>query len=339
MGTNLWLYFLLGKCLSFIMNKMKRKILLAGRMPDYSKEQLDKIASLNLEIINWPKEYKLIEIDVSDIEIAVGFDVFKYNKIQRFTNLQFIQLTSAGYEHMPIDYIYQHGIKLANARGAFSIAIAETVLGKILEIYKLSRKFYHQQRHHIWKVHPRLDELTNKIVTIVGYGSIGEQIAIRLRAFGCQIHVVKTNETRNALIDKYYHIDDLDQALAVSDVIISTLPLNEKTRAIFDQKRFSQFKPNSIFINVSRGDVVDQTSLMYALKRGHLRAAVLDVFTVEPLPRLSRLWDLKNMYITPHNSYLSKNSELRLFELIYRNVENFLNNRPIENLLTYKKDA
>src|SRR5690606_16220867 len=117
------------------------KLLLTGAFK-YSEEQLDSLKSLGYEILFIQDERVPLEVDVSDVDAVVCNGLFLYNDIKKFKNLKFIQLTSAGLDRVPLDYIKDQGIKIFNARGVYSVPMAEWVVLKILEIYKKSRKFY-----------------------------------------------------------------------------------------------------------------------------------------------------------------------------------------------------
>ena len=117
-----------------------------------------------------------------------------------------------------------------------------------------------------------------------------------------------------------YPLDKLDFALSNADVVILTLPLTDQTRGLFNKHRFAVMKDGGVFVNVSRGAVVDEVALSSALSSGKLYGACLDVFDKEPLGSDSPLWDYQNVIITPHNSFVGNNNNARLFELILENL-------------------
>jgi phosphoglycerate dehydrogenase-like enzyme len=105
----------------------------------------------------------------------------------------------------------------------------------------------------------------------------------------------------------------------MADVVVLTLPLSDKTRHLIDEKAFSKFKDASVLVNISRGAVVDTNALINALEN-RIFGAVLDVFEEEPLNSSSPLWDMQNVIITPHNSFIGDGNKLRLYELILNNL-------------------
>lgn len=299
------------------------KILLTSAFR-YSEEQMNKIRGLGYEISYKQDERVPLGIDVSSFEAVVCNGLFLYNDIVEFTNLKFIQLTSAGLDRVPLDYINQHGIKISNARGVYSIPIAEWVVLKILETYKKSSKFYKAQSEHKWEKQRGLLELTGKTAAIIGFGSVGCEIAKRLKAFDVKVVGVGRRNIQSNILDEYFLIDDIDEVLKKSDIVILALPLTDETRHIIDAGKIAVMKDKGVLVNVSRGGVIDEIELIEAVKRGKFTGVALDVFEEEPLPDYSRLWDLENVIVTPHNSFVSDRVNERLFELILTNIKDFM---------------
>lgn len=302
------------------------RLLLTGAF-NYTEEQLNKLKILSNEIVFVQDERVPLQLDVQNIDAIVCNGLFLYNDITKFKNLKFIQLTSAGFERVPIGYIEEHEIQLFNAKGIYSIPIAEWVLLKILEIYKNSRHFYFAQYKKKWDKKRDLLELTNKTAAIIGFGNIGTEIAKRLKAFGVYLIGVGKRKIQSELLDEYFTIDDIDEVLSKSDIVILTLPLTKKTRNIINAEKISKMKQNSVLVNVSRGGVIDQTALTEELNGEKFLGLALDVFEEEPLPMDSPLWDFKRVIITPHNSFVSEKTNERLFNLLIKNLNNFLFNR------------
>jgi phosphoglycerate dehydrogenase-like enzyme len=237
------------------------KLLLTGAFK-YSQEQLNMIQSLGYEVTFVQDERVPLDIDVSEFEAVVCNSLFLYNDITRFKNLKFIQLTSAGLDRVPLDYIKEKGIKLFNAKGVYSVPMAEWVVLKILEIYKKSRKFYKNQDEHKWDKQRDLLELTDKTAAIIGFGSVGYEVAKRLKAFDVKVIGVGRRKIESDLLDEYYLIEDIDQVLNKSDIVILTLPLTEETRHLIDRDKIKNMKDNSVLVNVSRGGVIDEVALI-----------------------------------------------------------------------------
>lgn len=295
-----------------------KKLLLTGAFK-YSQEQLNRLESLGYEIVFVQDERKTLNIDVSDIDAVVCNSLFLYNDIKEFKNLRTIQLTSAGLDRVPLDYINEKGIRLFNARGGYSIPMAEWAVLKILEIYKKSRVFYKNQELHKWEKQRELLELTDKTAAIIGYGSVGTEIAKRLKAFGVNVISVDKQIREDECVDEALLIDDLDSALEKSDVIILTLPLTDETKHLINEEKIKVIKDDAVLINVSRGGIIAETDLIESLRDDKFLGVALDVFEEEPLSE-SLLWDFEKVIITPHNSFVSDKVNERLFELMVENL-------------------
>lgn len=299
------------------------KLLLTGAF-NYSQEQLKRFELLGYEIISVKDELVPINVDVSDIDAVVCNGLFLYNDIKNFKKLKFIQLTSAGLDRIPMDYIKDHGIFLFSADGVYSIPMAEWVILKILEIYKKSKKFYEAQKLHKWEKQRDLLELTDKKAAIIGFGKVGTEIAKRLKAFGVYVLGVGREKKESEFADEFYSIEDIKIVLNKSDIVILTLPLTKKTRNIIDTTMILKMKDDSVLINVSRGGIIDEVALIQAIQTGKFQGVALDVFNEEPLSSESKLWDFDNVYVTPHNSFVSDRVNQRLFELLIKNLTGYI---------------
>lgn len=300
-------------------------LLITGAFP-YDQAQIDSLTALGYTVTYIQDERKPLEIDCSVFDVVICNGLFLYTPIESFTNLKLVQLTSAGTDRVPVDYIKSHNITLCNAKGVYSIPMAEWVLLNTLAIYKNAKFFYKNQNSKIWEKQRVLPELSNKTVCIVGTGSVGMECAKRFYAFNTKIIGVDIIEPETNMIDTFYHISDLNRALENSDVIVLTLPLTPNTRGLFNKETFRYVKQNAVLINVSRGGIICEADLVEALNGRLFSGVALDVFETEPLPKTSPLWNFKNVYLSPHNSFVSENNNKRLFELLYQNCNDFIRN-------------
>lgn len=294
-------------------------ILLTGAF-NYLSEQLDEIKSLGYNIFYHQDERTKINFNVSKIDVVVCNNLFLHNDIKEFKNLKMIQVTSAGLDRLPLEYIKDNNIKLFNARGVYSKPIAEWVVLKILEVYKKTSIFIKQQESKEWIKQRSLRELTNKNVAILGYGDIGNEIAKRLKAFDANIYAFDLVEPKTTNHYKYDHVSNVDSYLEDLDIVVSSLPLTEETEGFIDYTFLNKMKPDALLVNISRGKVINEIDLTNHLLTNQNFYAILDVFENEPLENDSKLWGLNNIVITPHNSYVSNDNKARLFELIKLNI-------------------
>lgn len=282
-----------------------------------NSEELAALEAAGHRVFTHPDERSPVE-QPERYEAIVCNGLFLYNPIERFANLRLIQLTSAGLDRVPLDYIRTHGIELYNAAGVYSVPMAEFAVCGILQLYKQSRFFAANQAQHKWEKHRGLLELSGKRVCILGCGDVGHEIAKRLKAFGCRITGV--NRTVRVLpdFDEVLPLDKLPDTVSACDILICCIALTPETRGIVSKEFFDRLPADVIFVNVARGALADESALTKWLQSGG--HAVLDVFEEEPLPESSPLWDMENVILTPHNSFVGEGNRARLWETIKENL-------------------
>ena len=218
-----------------------------------------------------------------------------------------------------MDYVKAHGIEIHNARGVYSIPMAEFALSSVLQLYKQAAFFRENQKRHLWEKHRGLLELSGKNVLIVGCGSVGNECTKRFKAFDCNITGVDLFPREDSLYSEILPLEKLDATLKTADIVVLTLPLTEQTRHLINDSRFSLLKDGAVLVNIARGAVVDTEALIKHIDR--LGGAVLDVFEEEPLIDNSPFWGKPNVILTPHNSFVGEGNGERLRENIIKNLE------------------
>ena len=287
----------------------------------HAKENIPNLVEMGHDVVFLQNESDALPCDPAWVEGVVGNGIFLSHPIKNFTNLRYIQLTSAGYDRVPMDYIKEHKIQIHNARGVYSVPMAEFAVAGVLALYKKLAGFLESQRDHEWRKQRDLMELSGQTVLILGFGSVGRECAKRFKAFGTNILAADIQKPEVGF-DTFYSVEHIPEALAQADIVVLTLPLTEETRGMFDGERLTLCRPGAILVNVSRGAVVKEQALVEALRNRTLGGAVLDVFETEPLPKESPLWDMRNVIITPHNSFISAANSTRLWKLIVNNLSN-----------------
>ena len=288
----------------------------------YTESQIAQIKSMGHSIIIMNDESGELPCPSEEIEGVICNSLFLHHEIENFTSLRYIQLTSAGFDRIPLDYIEEHSIKIHNARGVYSIPMAEYAVCGVLQLYKQSVFFSDNKKQHKWEKHRRLLEMYGKTVCIVGCGSVGTECAKRFAAFGCSVIGVDKYPREDITYHKMFSVEMLEQVLPEIDFIVLTLPLDEASKHLIGQKELASMKDGSIIINIARGALIDSSSLIPHLEQGRL-SAVLDVFEEEPLHEGSTLWNLDNVILTPHNSFVGENNAERLWNVIFDNLERF----------------
>ena len=286
-----------------------------------TESDLNQLRKCGHEVIFMQQEKSPLPCDASWVEGVICNGIFLSHPIEHFTNLKFIQLTSAGFDRVPMEYVKEHNIEIHNARGVYSIPMAEFVISGILQLVKRSRFFYENQKQHIWEKSRTLGELAGKRAVIVGAGNIGSEVAKRLKAFDVTVVGIDITTDERPYFDKIELLATLDEQLKTADIVVLTLPLTDDTKGIFNKSKFDLLKYGAIFVNIARGQLVVENDLIDALNEKRLSGAVLDVFDTEPLEKTSPLWDMENVIITPHNSFAGSGNNGRMSNVIMMNLE------------------
>lgn len=285
-----------------------------------AREHIPELEAMGHAVAFLQQERDDLPCDAAWVEGVIGNGLFLHHPIECFPNLRFIQLTSAGFDRVPMDYIREHGIEIHNARGVYSVPMAEFAVCGVLQLYKQAAFFRDNQKVHRWEKHRGLRELSGKTVCVVGCGSVGSECAKRFAAFGCRVIGVATGRRKQAPFDKVCSFAEMDAVLPDADIVVLALPLTERTAGLFDAGWLARMKPGAILVNIARGALTDEAALTEALKEKRLYGAVLDVFEDEPLPEDSPLWAMDNVIVTPHNSFVGERNGERLGECILNNL-------------------
>ena len=293
------------------------KFLITGAWQQ-AKEYIPKIEKKHkVEFLQQEKDD--LPCDPSWVEGIIGNGIFLFHPIEEFSNLCYIQLTSAGYDRVPMGYVKKKGIKINNARGVFSIPMSEYALSGVLALYRKQRFFLENQKLRRWEKERTLIELYGKKVCIIGCGSVGAECAMRFEAMGCMVYGIDPMVREHQYFFDIYHTDDLKYVLRKSDVVIITLPLTEETKGMFDADVLGAVKNGAVLVNIARGAIIKTEALIDELKSGRI-SAVLDVFEEEPLSENNELWNMENVIITPHNSFVGEGNGKRMSDVIMNNL-------------------
>lgn len=298
------------------------KLLVTGAWPN-AKAHIGELQAMGHTVVFMQQESEALPCPPEDVDGIICNGLFLHHSIDDFTALRYLQLTSAGYDRVPIEEIRRRGIEVYNARDVYSIPMAEFAVGGVLQLYKKFGTFRDHQKLHRWEKQRKLQELAGKTVCIIGCGSVGTACARRFAAFDARVLGVTAHPGKLDWFEAVYGLEQLDAVLTESDVVILTLSLTDETYHLFDEKRMQHMKQGAVLVNISRGAIVDTTALIDTLTCGGLSGAVLDVTEEEPLPPDSPLWDMEQVLLTPHNSFVGERNELRILSVISDKLRNF----------------
>jgi len=251
--------------------------------------------------------------------------------------LKWIQLSSVGIDQVPVNYIKDKKIILTNNKGGYSIPIGEWITLKILEMLKNSRDFYEKQKMKKWKLDTSILELYGKTIGFIGTGSIAMEAAKRLKGFDVKILGLNTNGTPVEYFDKCYNRNELAYMLSLVDILILSIPYTEETHHLINNRALANISKGIYLVNISRGSIINEVDLINSLNEGKIIGAALDVFEEEPLKEDNPLWEMDNVIITPHNSWISEMGNERRFETIYNNMKSYINNEDLFNVVNLNR--
>jgi phosphoglycerate dehydrogenase-like enzyme len=177
----------------------------------------------------------------------------------------------------------------------------------------------------------RIGTLNDATVAVLGFGNIGKEIAVRLRAFGARVVAVTRSGRADPLADESVPVSRLHDVLARVDAVIVAVPLDATTRHLINASALAALRTHALLVNIARGGIVDTDALREALAQGRLGGAAIDVTDPEPLPAGDPLWTMPNVIVTPHVAgYGGDVPARRILALLDRNLGHFANNRPLE---------
>ena len=217
-------------------------------------------------------------------------------------NLKFVFIVEVGIEKLPFQELIRHNIRVANTSGISADIMSNYTMACILNhATKLEDDIFNMQQHH-WIKFQTTDSLQEKTLLVVGAGRTGVEIAKKAKAFAMNTIGIVNHKRNIENFDRIGTIEELDKYLQIADYIVCTIPLTPKTMNLFDKSRFNHMKSSAVFINISRGAIVNEKDLLEAAEQQLFSKAYLDVFSIEPLPENHAFWNQPNIIVTPHQS-------------------------------------
>lgn len=252
--------------------------------------------------------------------------------------LEWLQTNSAGVEAYIQPGVLAGDTLLTNATGAYGLAIAEHMLGMLLELFKKLELYRDAQKSGAWQSQGAVKAVYGSTVLVLGMGDIGGEFAARCKALGAKvIGVRRSPRPCPEYADEVHLLEDLDSLLPQADVVAVTLPGTDATRGLMSRERLAKMKEGAVLLNVGRGFIVDTEALCDALERGHLSGAGVDVTDPEPLPPTHRLWNIPTAVVTPHISgfYHLRETHERIVGIFLENLRHFQAGGPLRNLVDF----
>ena len=276
--------------------------------------------------------------ELDDAEIIFGQSAALAGNSPR---LRWLCTPSAGVNQFMGDGVFASpDAVLTNSSGAYGVTIAEHVTMLILEMLRRQMDYTAIVQRREWIRNLPVRSIRGSRITLLGTGDIGQECAVRLRAFGpaCLTGVNRSGRNPGELFDRIVPQDQLDSVLPETDILVISLPGTPETFHMLDARRLGLLPEESLVVNVGRGTVIDQKALEAELRAGRLRAA-LDVFETEPLPADDTLWDCPNLLMAPHvagNMTLPYTKD-RIVELFLEDFEHYCSGAPLARKVDLKR--
>ena len=292
---------------------------------NYSENQIQYLHSLGFSIYFMQHEIGELPLAADEVDAVVCNGLFLTHDIAKFQRLSFIQLTSVGFDRVPVNKIKEQGIELHNARGVYSVPMAEWTVFRVLEHYKRAWFFKQEQENGRWTKHRGLREIAGIKVAVIGAGNVGQEVAKLFKAFGAETTGFDIHTNNTPWFDTMKQITALNECIGEFDVVVVTAPLLPSTRGLISREVLNKLKQDAVLVNIARGGLIDEKAMCEVLNIRKDLFVALDVFETEPLERASPLWNMDNVAISPHNSFVSDCNNKRMFGLIYKNLREFIN--------------
>jgi phosphoglycerate dehydrogenase-like enzyme len=252
--------------------------------------------------------------------------------------LRWVHSTAAAVGILPLQALAARHIAVTNSRGIQAAPMAEHVIGGLLLLSRRFNLMLEAQRERRWIQNQLASEmwpwsLAGRKMTILGFGTIGQEVARRAHAFGMRVTGIRKRLEQPVppYVDQIVGVAQLDDALRGADVLVISAPFVRETDRLIRAEHLALMNKGAILINVARGKIVDESALLGALESGQLHGAMLDVFEREPLDPSSPLWTLPNVIISPHSSGVRPDHWDEVIDLFSENLRRFQSGEPLLN--------
>ena len=285
-------------------------------------------------IIDWDEDNFNSSMSNSDILLTYDFPTKNLKEIA--PNLKWIHCTAAGVEHMfPFNWAYD-GLKITNSSGVHAKKAGEFGLMSVLMLQNHIPKILTNQKNKDF-ISTFGNPIAGKNIVLIGTGSLGSSMAKLVAPLGANIIGVNKKGKSVEGCSKIITIDKLDSILPNADILYLALPETPETKNLIDKRRLDLLKSTCGIVNIGRQSALDYEVLCDKLENNDLAGAILDVFNPEPIDKNSRLWNIKNLIITPHVSSDDNGNYVKLtLELFVKNLKFFIEKKELINQIDKK---
>jgi phosphoglycerate dehydrogenase-like enzyme len=285
------------------------------------REQLQSMCPSWMKVVHVdPEDTSLLARELADTEVLLHvLSPVTEQLLAQAPKLRLVQKVGVGINTIDLGAARRRGVRVANMPGTNSQAVCEMALGLMLAAMRRLPALDERMRRGDWYLSPAFTdnclEISGKTVGLYGYGAIPQRLAPVLKALGATVISCSVSPISDGIATAV----SFDELLERSDVISLHVPLTAETERVLNRKTIAKLKRWAVIVNTARGALIDEEALIEALRSGHVRAAGLDVFADEPLSLQSPLLTLPNVVVSPHVSWLTRETLLRSFEVVVEN--------------------
>ncbi|MEX1031341.1 MAG: D-glycerate dehydrogenase [Paenibacillaceae bacterium] len=324
---------------------MKKTVYLARPVPIEVRQYLEE----HCDIIEWQGEGRISRDEMFELlsradGLLTSGNPINAELLDHAPNLKIVSNVSVGYNNYDLDEMRARGIIGTHTPGVLDETVADLIVGLMLAAARRIPELDQLIRQGLWKKGMQEEEtfgldVHHATLGIIGMGRIGEAVAQRAR-FGFDMNVLYHNRNRNIEAERKSgaRYCSMDELLVQSDYIVVMTPLTKETEKLIGREQFAKMKPTAIFINASRGQIVDETALIEALQSGSIRAAGLDVFEVEPVQLDNPLLKMSNVVLMPHVGSATKATRIDMAMLAAENLVAGLSGQVPPNVVKELQD-
>ncbi|MCX7364375.1 MAG: D-2-hydroxyacid dehydrogenase [Alphaproteobacteria bacterium] len=288
----------------------------------------DRFAVRNTGIASFQVwNYADLQKRVGEADVVVASGMWKNDIIPLAGKLKFIQSISAGMDQYSKEQLGAKGVRLCSGSGVNARAVAEHAIALMLAIARRLPEARDNQHKKFWRgmigdLTQREDEIGDKTVLIVGTGKIGSHLAGLCKAFGMKVLGIRRDPSKGTDgADSIHGMEELVKLVPQADYVVLACSLTPETTGLMSAAAFAAMKPSATFVNVARGKVADEAALIATLQAGKIAAASIDVTAEEPLQASSPLWDMPNVFLTPHTAGETRAYEDNVIDILLENLD------------------
>ena len=328
------------------MTNYKIGIQLTKNEPKY--EHLLNMLNSNLDV---KKRLEFIHISddldlknkIRELDILTTYSMSENIFLHASNKLKWIHFGAAGVEQSLFPSILKSKTIITNASGIHSEPVSEFTIGMILYLSKQFRgceNFKNNAKWTQWKLAQKTIQLNGKTVGIIGFGKIGKSIAKKAKAFNMNVIATRRLQKKvenKKIVDELIPVSELDYLLRKSDYLVIACPLTPLTNGMIGNKELGKMKSTAFIINIARGPIIDEKSLIEVLKSQKIMGAGLDVFSTEPLDKDSPLFRLDNVFLSPHISGNFPEYQEDVILQFTDNLNRYLTGKNLKNRVCKKR--